>query len=1378
MSCKLTEIQTKINAEIVRLEGDQATKLNLSKIKELRKFSKGFDKVLSTALEPKTKEQSIPEPKQFDLPVDTKIDALEDLHTNMLNDWMSSESLKSYTELDKLHYSKIKVLRGELESEVEEGLKTLNGNSTYSDFITLYRKAVYADAYAHMDAVNDIRYDKIADVELRKKLNVDFQAISDKYDAESNDRSSQMYPQYNKEQQSTSKSEQFGPREATPQEKQELKELEQELKAKEAKLSQAKAKETKAKEEALKAKEEEANLLKEAEELEIKRKAKEIEAEALKLKAKIKADKEAKILANREKAAKAKAERQTKVVAAREKALSVVQSIIDGIKKLIKAIVDKIKTIKGNLTDSIANFKVRRRERKLDKGLPKYYNKLFDLINKKQNIVLDMDVGFAKKVIYDEMIKGRMVKGTTYKNKIHLPDFEALKADKKGLKEFIKIVMGNKRPSKLLNPHSIVALIDQHIEAEKKHSIKLHEAIHVATVEFMKANPKDPKTIVVNNLYQKMLKLSKDEPSHPINSANGGYWKTNVKEFVAESLSHEVLIKELNKIPLGTKSILHRLLNTFRKMLGLTNDSATDVLLNTVLKMNDVKSPVNDYTQDWLKPSKGSVMEMNRVNELLGMVRVNANQGTNIDDTMEIVKFFGTTEQFLVKVGKTEAEFMNHIKETLRGKPLPKSEMAIDSKTRTELAKIPNTLPLMYSNDTSKSTKKALFINVKNPVSPTETYLNEYFKTVKPTDKFLNGLTPKELLDGVKGIVDTSLVNSTRVSIVQYNDIRDTTISVVAGRFLDGKALTDDIIETISKSESSRKDVSITRDKDGTIIKLNMSETETKNKNSKSTTETTVDESDSNTSENNKSSIKKISRATSSTEDSNIETNEIINKTENSDGTSKGNSSTAEYDIDETHSIKNSKIVINRTTNVSGTSTSEYGGGDVTHESGTIKQHYILENSLQIETLITNGSIKEEQRASAKPMLDELLSTDTSKSSITFEYKGTSIDVLSFDGVNYSFTVHQEGKDTLHLQLQDGILTKVWSPTTSEMFSEFEKAMNTLGASYLDFDSDFTVDGNQKKHDLRELDKKIVKYNKNTFNGEELSKDLVITKIRETLSGTDFNVPFEAKIGGTEYYYSPEALGLVSFYFRIKTSTEPELVMSSKTEEFVDIARFERFDPDTVDLGSSAPAPFFKDIGIDLKEVADRFSPSMFKAGVANWVKKTEESKTDGIPQLLDSIDSESSDLKYSDGTGRELKIYSYSGKLVLTYKKFARPTVTDRRPTDEFFHYVKFDTNTGLQVKELLESDTGQLSKNLSESNLPPVDVLMAQYREAIKKKPKDTDSELGAGAIDTLPEIEVGENITQKEVDTSDKANKQFKEIKDKMLVKFKSKINECKE
>jgi len=989
----------------------------------------------------------------------------------------------------------------------------------------------------------------------------------------------------------------------------------------------------------------------------------------------IAAQKEVDILTKKAKVVEAKVVRQAKVTSLKTKAVNAIQAIISKIKEIIRSLISKINGLK---------FKPKK-QKTFEESLPEYYTKLFDTIDKKQNIVLDMDINFAKKVIYDEMVKGQMVKGTAYKNKIHLPDFEALKADKGELKSFIKTIMGDK-PSSLITPETITTLIDQHIEAEKKHSVKLHEAIHVATVQFMKANPNDPKTVAIESLFKKM-QIESEKDGSILNSANNAYWKTNVFEFIAEALSHEVLIKEMNKIMVGKESLLHRLINVFRRILGITNNSATDVLLNTVLKMNDFKSPNNNYTEDYLKVPKGSVMEMNRVDEYLGMVNSNKGHGTNISDIIENIKFFGGQDQFLIKVGKTEGEFMNYVRAKFGGKPLADSEVAIDSKTRVELAKIPNTLPLMYSNDTSKTTKKGLYINVKEPISPTETYLNEYLKDVKPTDSFLNGLTPKELLDGVKGVVDTSLVNSTRVSIIQYNNIKDTVISTVAERFLDGKALTDDIVEDISNSESKRKDV----------------------------TNTSID-----TSENNKSNTKEVSRATSNTENSNVETNEIINSNSNSDSTSRGNSSTTEYDIDETHTIKNSKVVTNKTVNQSGTNTSEDGGGNITHKSGTIKRHYILENSLQINTLITNGSITQEQRSSSKPILDNLLSTDTTTKSETFEYKGTNIDISSSDGVNYSFMIYQEGKDSLLVDLKEGILTKLFTPITNEIFQDFETAMNKLGISYFDFDSEFSIESNQSKYDKKKYDEAMVEYNKSTFNGVEMAKDDVLSNVKSELKKVNSAVNIEFVVDGTNFKFDSSYGPSGGIYFEATERRKPTLGSNSKflptlryILQFADARNKINTDPDNIPIVKA-----FSDLGIDVNATYRAFLP-FAKSQYVNYHMRRYKESSVPLASALGSISSESPKLsttKISGDVMYRVEVYLSNGKLHTATIAAPLPTVVKLNPRYTINEFISHDLNGVLDKYDVAKlPNVNKVLKEFGSS----YDKLIKDYSEAIKKDP-----------------------------------------------------------
>ena len=113
---------------------------------------------------------------------------------------------------------------------------------------------------------------------------------------------------------------------------------------------------------------------------------------------------------------------------------------------------------------------------------------------------------------------------------------------------------------------------------------RVHENIHTGSTRFIVNNPNDSKTTYVNNLYHKMLKIA--EKDKELDAIENGYWKQNVYEFIAVSLSDPAMMKKLSEMNAsGYKNVFHKLVSTLAEMVGLRFDNEYGLLLDSLLKM-------------------------------------------------------------------------------------------------------------------------------------------------------------------------------------------------------------------------------------------------------------------------------------------------------------------------------------------------------------------------------------------------------------------------------------------------------------------------------------------------------------------------------------------------------------------------------------------------------------------------------------------------------------------------------------------------------------------------------------------------------------------------------------------------------------------------
>ena len=114
--------------------------------------------------------------------------------------------------------------------------------------------------------------------------------------------------------------------------------------------------------------------------------------------------------------------------------------------------------------------------------------------------------------------------------------------------------------------------------------VKMHKHVQSGPADFIHNNPKDHKTKYINNLYNKLLKLSDKDPV--LNGIQEGYWKTNVDEFIAVALSNPDMFLYLNSMRVSNnKSILHKMIKTLANMVGIPLDSEGEVTVDMFVQM-------------------------------------------------------------------------------------------------------------------------------------------------------------------------------------------------------------------------------------------------------------------------------------------------------------------------------------------------------------------------------------------------------------------------------------------------------------------------------------------------------------------------------------------------------------------------------------------------------------------------------------------------------------------------------------------------------------------------------------------------------------------------------------------------------------------------
>jgi hypothetical protein len=230
----------------------------------------------------------------------------------------------------------------------------------------------------------------------------------------------------------------------------------------------------------------------------------------------------------------------------------------------------------------------------------KYGTKIVEYVKSKKEVSVKMDKQLAVRIMKNKAdgFALHTLEGPS-KSVIQYPDFDALLEDEGALRN-----IANEMKLEVEDVRSIAL---NYRRSGYLQMTKLHEHIHAGAIEFMSSNPKDPKSVYVNNLYQKMLKLA-DSSRPSLNDIQEGYWKTNVDEFLAVALSNPEMMAVLNEMPAtGFTSTLHKLVNTLASMVGIKQGSENEALLNVFLQMTDAAV---DEKPQLNSPSEGGQIDL------------------------------------------------------------------------------------------------------------------------------------------------------------------------------------------------------------------------------------------------------------------------------------------------------------------------------------------------------------------------------------------------------------------------------------------------------------------------------------------------------------------------------------------------------------------------------------------------------------------------------------------------------------------------------------------------------------------------------------------------------------------------------------------------
>jgi hypothetical protein len=230
----------------------------------------------------------------------------------------------------------------------------------------------------------------------------------------------------------------------------------------------------------------------------------------------------------------------------------------------------------------------------------KFATKIIEHIKSKKEVSVKLDKQLAIRILKNKADGFAMhIMDGANKSIIQYPDFDAVLKDENAMRNIAK-ELG-------MDLEDVRSIAFSYRTGEFLQITKLHEHIHAGAVEFMQKNPKDPKTVYVNNLFEKIKKLG-DSSRPSLNDIQEGYWRTNVDEFLAVALSNPDMMAVLNEMPAaGFKSTLHKLINSLASMVGIKQGSENEALLNAFLQMTDV---VLDDKPNLSTPSTDGQMDL------------------------------------------------------------------------------------------------------------------------------------------------------------------------------------------------------------------------------------------------------------------------------------------------------------------------------------------------------------------------------------------------------------------------------------------------------------------------------------------------------------------------------------------------------------------------------------------------------------------------------------------------------------------------------------------------------------------------------------------------------------------------------------------------
>lgn len=218
---------------------------------------------------------------------------------------------------------------------------------------------------------------------------------------------------------------------------------------------------------------------------------------------------------------------------------------------------------------------------------------------KVSRLVVDYDVDLAQSNV-GKLLKnekgGRSGRFRTDSGVIEIADYQGLLNDEKKIKQLAK--------ESDVGEEVIKNRLKALVESDFVQRVTLHEYIHGGAIEFMQNNPKDPKTMYINNLFKRVKALEQENPT--MFEGVSDYWKTNVDEFVAEGLSNPALMDILNKMDRkgATKTkekkkltALDRFIEAVSQMIGLRKGSELEALMEKFAGMTTRKRKLGDIAQ-------------------------------------------------------------------------------------------------------------------------------------------------------------------------------------------------------------------------------------------------------------------------------------------------------------------------------------------------------------------------------------------------------------------------------------------------------------------------------------------------------------------------------------------------------------------------------------------------------------------------------------------------------------------------------------------------------------------------------------------------------------------------------------------------------------